>query len=371
MQTMQRAPKQEKRQFSVQPEAQAEERTKTMLEVIERRELASHTFVELIKHGNDDDAVRDAARVSHDACAKSASATLIEYLAKNDHFTPFGHVRFLARAESIDESALLEWSMDRLPGWQFGRDYRKPGGAFWFEGSLYNWLGVHDDLPPLNGAQLNDIRVAIARSGCEQSVRAFIGNDEFERISASRKNSQTNAEDIVTPGSWSTIRVRAPLFVLRQLMRSNHEIVYNEVSRRYIVSAPLFYMPDAWRNRPTKGVKQGSGIGFVRTFNKKLIEEWIRHRGAFPFAIDLDTAYNDWIQTGGELYHLFEQSGVAPELARCVLPQSMYSEVWMSASWQAYDRVCMLRSNRGENNHAQREIEEISRAVESVLGYGQ
>lgn len=329
-----------------------------MLEVLERTECSSLTFVELLNHGNDDNTVRDAARVSHDACAKSASPTLLNYLAKNDHFTPYGHVRFRGHFTGIDENKLLEWSADRLPGWEFGRDFGGARGAWWIEGSLYNWLGVGEDLPPINC--LGRLLAHLCASGCEDSVNAFVFNDWKEDRAIEK------SDDIV-PGSWLTFRIHAPVIVLRQMMRSNHGIVYNEVSRRYIVSDPSFFEPEVWRRKPKKGIKQGSGEGEVRTFLSSQMNEWIKDRGFFPFAVDLSTAYRDWIQTAGELYNLFIGAGVAPELARSLLPVSHYSEVWMTASPAAIRRIVGLRSNRGANNHAQKEIEEVSRAIESAV----
>lgn len=339
-----------------------------MIEVVDRIECTSTTFVELIEHSNDDEVVKDAARVSHEACAKSASPTLIDYLAKNEHFTPFGHVRLrIEDYEPQSPSHMLEWLCSRRPGWTveshgFGR------GAYTIEGSLYNWLAISHDLPPRE-ARVGEFAFQILRElierGCRESVVAFTGETiadavmtipDRERLAAGR----------VSRGTWKTFRVHAPVIALRQLMRSNHEIVYNEISRRYVISDPEFFSPDVWRRKPAKAIKQGSGEGEVRTFLTKDINEWISSRGFFPFAIDLTTAYKDWLQTAGELYKLFISAGVAPELARCLLPVSHYSEVWMTMSDAAIERVTSLRSNRGGNNHAQKEIEEVSRAIEML-----
>lgn len=338
-----------------------------MVEVLNRVECESETFVELLKHGNDDDTVRDAARVSHAACSKTASPTLLNYLAKNDHFTPFCHARY-GFDIAINDTNLIEFLINRKPGWNLSPSTEP--GKYFVEGSLYNWLsgakgyyaGRDHDFPNMLEVEFEGILRFLMENGCIESVRAFLPEKVFDRIAKAPRH-----PIYASPSTWKTFRIKAPVFVLRQMMRSNHEIVYNEISRRYISEDPTYFAPPVWRRKPKKGVKQGSGEGEVRTFDIKSMNEWIQNRGFFPFAIDLETAYGDWIQTAGELYKLFIKSGVAPELARTILPVAHYSELWMTASPAAIRRITGLRSNRGDNNHAQKEIETLSRAIETCL----
>ena len=52
-------------------------------------------------------------------------------------------------------------------------------------------------------------------------------------------------------------RIKAPIFVARQLVKHQVGLVWNEVSRRYVDDAPELYKPDSWRGRPQNS-KQGS-----------------------------------------------------------------------------------------------------------------
>lgn len=54
-----------------------------------------------------------------------------------------------------------------------------------------------------------------------------------------------------------TVYVKAPLFVARQLGKSQVGFVWNEISRRYVDSEPEFYVPDVWRKK-AENIKQGS-----------------------------------------------------------------------------------------------------------------
>jgi thymidylate synthase (FAD) len=57
------------------------------------------------------------------------------------------------------------------------------------------------------------------------------------------------------------------------------------------------------------------------------------------------------------------ERGVAPEIARSVLPQSMYTEFIETGSLAAYARLWELRTDPG----AQREIQAYAHALESLL----
>ena len=52
-------------------------------------------------------------------------------------------------------------------------------------------------------------------------------------------------------------RIKAPVFVARQLVKHQVGLVWNEVSRRYVDDKPEFFTPSSWRVRP-KNSKQGS-----------------------------------------------------------------------------------------------------------------
>ena len=115
-------------------------------------------------------------------------------------------------------------------------------------------------------------------------------------------------------------RIKAPIFVARQLVKHQVGLVWNEVSRRYVDDTPEFYVPESWRGRP-KNSKQGSD-GVVHTD-----EEY----------------YNRYLNGCKVYYSLLLNEGVAPEQARMVLPQSMMTEWYWSGTLYAFARVCQLR----------------------------
>jgi len=117
--------------------------------------------------------------------------------------------------------------------------------------------------------------------------------------------------------TWVTFQCRAPMFVARQLQK--HEYMpWNEISRRYTTENIEFYTPDVWRGK-SADKKQGSD-GVVD------VGDW----GDANWACL--TAYNDLLDMG-----------VAPEQARMVLPQSMYTEWFWSGTVGAIAKMCNLR----------------------------
>lgn len=133
--------------------------------------------------------------------------------------------------------------------------------------------------------------------------------------------------------SFVSFRVRAPIFVARQLAKHQVGLVWNEVSRRYVQEPPDFFFPEGWRGRPEGGAKQGSSTSFV--------DDGI-HEGLFRTK-SINEAYERLLDMSFDLYMDMIEHGVAPEMARIVLPQSTYTEWIWSGSLVAFTRVCKLR----------------------------
>ncbi len=137
-----------------------------------------------------------------------------------------------------------------------------------------------------------------------------------------------------------TLRVKAPIFVARQLVKHQIGLVWNEVSRRYVDDTPEFWWPDEWRLR-AENVKQGSS------------EETIPVSRADTFGVEQRTLglYNDLLR-----------AGVAPEMARIVLPLNVYTEWYWTGSLMAFARVCKQRLDP----HAQKETRDIAQMIANI-----
>jgi thymidylate synthase (FAD) len=142
------------------------------------------------------------------------------------------------------------------------------------------------------------------------------------------------------------MRIKMPIFVAREWFRHQIGFARNEVSRRYVDSPPECYIPkpEDIRARDPK-LKQGSKSEPVD--NAEYVHEHL----------------NEITHEAMDVYRNLLQNGVAPEIARMILPQSMYTEFIETGSLAAYARLCNLRLDPT----AQKEIRDYANAVDALL----
>jgi len=173
------------------------------------------------------------------------------------------------------------------------------------------------------------------------------------RVSFAKESEQMDDKDerlihyLAEHGHWSPFahafmqfRIKAPLFVARQLVKHQVGLSWNEVSRRYVDDPPEFYNPKVWRGKP-KNSKQGSDGEVEDQNSAKLILEQTNL-----------LAYKN--------YNTMIAAGVAPEQARMILPQTMMTEWYWSGSLQAFARVCKQRLD----DHTQEETQVIAGLIQ-------
>lgn len=142
-----------------------------------------------------------------------------------------------------------------------------------------------------------------------------------------------------------TLRETVPIFVARQRFKHMVGFTYNEISRRYVDDTPEFYIPEVWRSRPEGSVKQGSG---------DIVEG----------SDDLNAnCYVPLMERCRDIYTNLVASGVAPEMARMVLPQSMMTSYYVTGSLAAFARAYKQRIDP----HAQQEIQELARQWDEII----
>lgn len=140
--------------------------------------------------------------------------------------------------------------------------------------------------------------------------------------------------------TFLTVRVKAPIFVARQLVK--HKFMpWNEVSRRYVDEEPEFYFPNKWRKRAIDK-KQGSSkeAAHVDNINIEKGMAWAMHQ------------YNGLLE-----------AGVAPEQARMVLPQNTMTEWYWSGTLGAFCAMLNLRLKPD----TQEETREVAQQVASIV----
>ena len=148
-----------------------------------------------------------------------------------------------------------------------------------------------------------------------------------------------------------TFFVSAPIFVFREFMR--HRIAsYNEESGRYRELKPVFYIPSKER----KLVQIGKAGAY--TFVDGTPEQ-------FDFTV---AAIKETCSLAYANYQKMLDAGVAREVARAVLPVTLYSSMYVTMNARALMNFLSLRTAR-EGSHfpsyPQREIEMVAEKMEA------
>lgn len=140
------------------------------------------------------------------------------------------------------------------------------------------------------------------------------------------------------------VRCSVPLFLSRQLQKHQAGLSWNEVSRRYVSTGIEHFVPDSWRSRPSDGIKQGSGDIHPES------DEFAHH-------------YKQHLTNSLELYKEMIDQGVAPEMARMVLPQSMMVDWIWTGNLLSFFHVYRMRIGGG----AQVEAQEFAQKLKDVI----
>ena len=150
-----------------------------------------------------------------------------------------------------------------------------------------------------------------------------------------------------------TFFVEAPIFVFREFMR--HRIAsYNEESGRYKELNPVFYVP----NEDRKLIQVGKPGAY--TFEDGTAEQQMMVSNSTKRVAE--EAYSE--------YQRMLEAGVAREVARAVLPVSIYSSMFVTMNARALMNFLSLRTVREGTtfpSYPQREIEMVAEEMEELF----
>jgi thymidylate synthase (FAD) len=142
-------------------------------------------------------------------------------------------------------------------------------------------------------------------------------------------------------------RITMPIYCAREWFRHTVGFSRNEVSRRYVDSPP-----ECWIPKPEE----------IRARDPNL------KQGSKPYAIENaeevhETIMKASIEASMKAYEDLLAKGVAPEIARGVLPQNMMTTFIETSSVYGYARLCKLRLDP----HAQKEIQLYAQAIDTYM----
>lgn len=165
---------------------------------------------------------------------------------------------------------------------------------------------------------------------------------------------------LVSEGHWApfehlgaTFRLEVPLFVLGQLTRHRH-LSFSVQSGRYTEADPVFWVPDDDRPLVNNGTSARPDMGHPDDPKAK---------GFLSFRSVTQIRHVAIAAT--EQYQALLADGVAKEVARSVLPEGLYTSLYVSGNLRAWFYV--LSQRNGSHGHPQHEIMEVARKIETHI----
>ena len=159
---------------------------------------------------------------------------------------------------------------------------------------------------------------------------------------------------LIRDGHWSplesctmTIAFDVPAFTRDQIIR-HRSMSFSVFSLRYSEAKPVFWVPSD--DRPL--VQVGKALDYRREQGSKV--QRILTEGKI-----VDAAARAWLD-----YERMIESGVANEVARTVLPNSVYSPFWATGNLRSWLHFVGIRNDP----HAQHEVRETAAKVENIIG---
>jgi thymidylate synthase (FAD) len=188
-----------------------------------------------------------------------------------------------------------------------------------------------NDLTVVNAARVSFVKESTEFSGADEKLITYLAKHNH-----------------VTPFFHPQLRfrIKMPIFVAREWYRHQIGFARNEVSRRYVDTTP-----ECWIPSPAQ----------IRERDPKL------KQGSKTTEVDDSLSVHQLIKTHTEMnvmvYEDLLSRGVAPEIARCVLPQSMFTEFIETGSLAAYARLYKLRTDPT----AQKEIRDYAERLGELI----
>lgn len=212
------------------------------------------------------------------------------------------------------------------------------------------------DLSVVNAARVSFDKESEWENAEDVWIAPFIGESRHEMMSPWVKPKLSEADsklirylakhDHWTPFAHTSIslRMQAPVPIRTQCFKHKQGLVENEESRRYISSKPTVFVPDAFRNAPVGGAKQGSsGEHYDSEFWK--------------------TVYQANVDAMIRVYDEMVADKVCPEQARFILPQGCEVQWIWTGNLYAFANFYLKRTDP----HAQREIQDLARMVGQII----
>lgn len=236
-----------------------------------------------------------------------------------------------------------------------------------------------DDLSPVNAARVSFAKesewdhtfVEIDGEQIKAVNVGFLQDKDKKLIHYLAKNKHTSCFE----HQGATLRLKVPIFIARQIQR-HRTFSYNEISRRYTSEKLEFWTTNKFRKQAENN-RQGSTDEEIEVIHSSKIHSRVPteilkgERGTMYKYADAEDSYGWQVDHVMDIHHnrciaLYEEllaNGVAREQARVVLPQTMYTEFYMTGNLRNWAHFLKLRLD----GHAQLEVQQIAEQVLHIL----
>lgn len=312
---------------------------------------------------NSDLTVVNAARVSFSKVAHEltkADIGLISYLAKHNHWTPFAHPAevFIVNLKPLEVLKIYE---NCGPGLTLVNLY---SCKYFIKGTLEAWSRDLKYLPQIYHKAISRVLLKNYSQSFKERRQGLLMDlpcSFMQCLHVPKVTEEFLSKHGLTKGERKKLcglttvsfRVKAPLFVARQLGKHQVNLVWNEVSRRYVSYTPEFFkLHEDLRATPEPDVHTGKVNNKQGSSKTKVINS---------FKTSLIIKGYHWLTL--KLYESLLKAGVASEVARGILPQTLMTEWIWTGSLIEWLRVYNLRI--AEDTQA--ETREIAKKLDSEL----
>ena len=317
--------------------------------------------VEPLDNNHDDLFVVNAARVSFNKWKDTLDPTdtgLIGYLAREQHSSPFRHVR-MAIAFRAD-------TMLSVPNLNFLNPFDRAGLVMaevqWqgdaylvMKHSLFGWANLILNCGRLYSQFFNTFVCHYLHERFPISAEKLgVPNPVVKPIDLQGAYVLNESALATLDQPWlvdMSFRCEVPLWLSRQLAKHQVGMSWNEVSRRYVSDTPELFNQE-FRTKPDGSIKQGSGLP-VRRYEVPDVE--MRDGGTYLIQ-DICLALRNW-------YDECIDDDIAPETVRGFMPQNMMTQFIWSGPLPAWAHLVNLRSE----GHAQKEAQDFAQKLNHLI----
>lgn len=313
--------------------------------------------------------------INKDGIPTEKAIQLIKGGFKNKHKSPFF-------TQHLDTFVSVTNIYSRLPSsYEFaGIDSVLIDGKFHYTFSLYAALMFYKD--EIIGA---DLRFKL-KEGIQKKFPFILPIFEEVQSEQALENEKVGIKGITQQEKdlyskftlvRETFQIEIPLFMKNQLIRHIQGFSYTEISRRYTFDGIEFFVPESYfengflpkapeikrQGREEGAFMQEKKLSHEISYDEQIGDEVINSKLSGEHTEDLKFSMGDFLNLNHKWFKENIKEGVAPEVARNILPQCTYTTLVVSITVSCASRVCGLRSDY----HAQKEIRDFAEMIKDYF----